>query len=149
MAQVVTRHVSVPRFRDWCEPRLVTLFDDDDESVRQETRKCFSALPAEALETYEDTIMAFCNSRAFAGGAFWLIRALEESRGRLPGMTSVVCERTLDHPSRDTLGAAKLIFRTYQQHQDDEWATHTLDLIDRLCLEGDSSLGSEFEEFDR
>ena len=149
MAQVVTAHVSVPRFRDWCEPRLVTLFDDDDESVRQETRKCFSGLPDEALETYGDTIMAFCNSRAFAGGAFWLIRALEELRGRLLGMTCMVCEQALDHPSRDTVGAVKLIFRTYQQHQDDEWASHTLDLIDRLCLEGDPSLGSEFEEFDR
>ena len=149
MAQVVTARVSVPRFRDWCEPRLVALFDDDDEGVHQETRKCFSGLPDEALETYGDTIMAFCNSRAFAGGAFWLIRALEESRGRLPGMTCMVCERTLEHRSRDTLGAAKLIFRTYQQHQDDAWASHTLDVIDRLCLEGDPSLGSEFEEFDR
>ena len=149
MAQVVTRHVSVPRYRDWCEPRLVTLFGDDDKGVHQETRKCFSGLPDEALETYRDTIMAFCNSRAFVGGAFWLIRALEESRGRLPGTTSMVCERTLDHPSRDTLGAAKLIFRTYQQHQDDKWASHTLNLIDRLCLDGNPSLGSEFAEFDR
>ena len=49
--------------------------------------KCFGGLPDEALQTYGGTIKAFCSSRAFAGGAFWLIRALEESRGRLPGMT--------------------------------------------------------------
>ena len=64
-------------------------------------------------------------------------------------MTSMVCARALDHPSRDTFAVAKLIFRTYQQHQNDKWASHTLTLIDRLCLEGDPSLGSEFEEFDR
>ena len=149
MAQVTAANIAVPRFRDWCEPRLVALFDDDDECVRQETRKCFSRLPDETLETYGDLINVFCSSQAFAGGAFWLIRALEKSRGRLPGMTCMVCERTLDHPSRDTLGATKLIFRTYQQHQEDEWGSRTLDLIDRLCLEGDPNLRSEFEEFDR
>ena len=149
MAQVTTANMAVPRFRDWCEPRLVTLFDDDDESVRQETTTCFSGLPDETPEINGELINAFCNSRAFEGGAFWLIRALEQSRGRLPGMTCMVCERALAHPSRDTLGATKLIFRTYQQHQEDEWASRTLDLIDRLCLEGDPSLGSEFEEFDR
>ena len=148
VAQVVAANVAVPRFRDWCQARLVILFDDDDE-VRQATTDCFSRLPEEALEAYGDLIEAFCDSRAFAGGAFWLIRTLEESRGRLPGMTCMVCEQILDHPSRDNLGAAKLIFRTYQQHQDDKWASPTLDLIDRLCLEGDPSLGSEFEEFDR
>ena len=149
MAQVVAANISVPRFRAWCEPRLVTLFDDNDESVRRETTKCFSNLPDDTLDTYREVIEAFCNSRAFAGGAFWLIQALEKSRGRLPGMTCMVYERTLDAPSRDVHGATKLIFRTYQQHQDDEWASQALDLIDRLCLEGDPILGSEFEEFER
>ena len=148
-AHVAAANVSVPRFRDWCEARLVTLFNDDDDSVRRETTMCFSRLPDETLETYGDLVRAFCDSRAFARGAFWLIQALEKSRGRLPGMTCMVCERSLDHPSAESFATAKLIFRTYQQHQHDEWASYTLNLIDRLCLEGDASLGSEFEEFDR
>ena len=149
MARVVAANIAVPRFRAWCEPRLVMRFDDNDESVRRETTKCFSRLPDDTLDAYSDVIESFCNSRAFAGGAFWLIQALEKSRGRLPGMTCMVCERTLDAPSRDVHGATRLIFRTYQQHQDDEWASQALDLIDRLCLEVDPSLGSEFEEFER
>ena len=149
VAQVVAANVAVPRFRDWCQARLVILFDDDDEKVRQETTDCFSRLPDKTLDTYGDLIKSFCDSRAFSGGAFWLIQALEKSRGRLPGITCMVCERSLDYPSAEAFETAKLIFRTYQQHQDDEWASHTLNLIDRLCLEGDPSLGSEFEEFDR
>ena len=148
-AQVVARNIAVPRFRDWCQARLVTLFDDDGEEVRQATTDCFSRLPDETLDLYGDLIESFCDSRAFSGGAFWLIQALEESRGRLPGITCMVCERSLEHPSREAFETAKLVFRTYQQHEDDEWALHTLDLIDRLCLEGNPSLGSEFEEFDR
>ena len=149
MAKVASANIAVPRFRDWCEPRLVNLFDDDDEEVRQVTALCFSRLPDDALDTYGSLIKAFCNSRAFSGGAFWLIHAFEESRGYLPGMTCMVCERSLDQPSTEALETTKLIFRTYQQHQDDEWASRVLNLIDRLCLEGYSSIGDQFEDFDR
>ena len=31
---------------------------------------------------------------------------------------------------------AKIVFSTYQQHQDDEWTSRALDLVDRLCLKG-------------
>ena len=148
-AQVAAGNIGVPHFRLWCETRLLTLFNDDDHDVRERASLCFDRVPTDSIEAYAHLIEAFCDSKAFAAGAFWLIHALEESRGRLPGMTSMVCARALDHPSRDTFAVAKLIFRTYQQHQNDEWASHTLNLIDRLCLEGDPSLGSEFEEFDR
>ena len=148
-AQVAAGNIGVPQFRLWCETRLLTLFNDDDHDVRQRASFSFSRIPADSIETYADLVEGFCDSRAFAGSAFSLVHALDKSRGRLPGMTSMVCARALDHPSRDTFAVAKLIFRTYQQHQNDKWASHTLTLIDRLCLEGDPSLGSEFEEFDR
>ncbi len=148
-AQVAARNIGVPEFRAWCEARLLLLFDDDDGEVRKETATCFDRLPAETLETYGDLIEAFCKSKAFAGGAFWLLRALEESVGRLPGMTCLVCERSLDGPSGDTFEVAELIFRTYQQHQHGKWASRSLDLIDQLCLGGYPDVGSEFEQFDR
>jgi hypothetical protein len=44
---------------------------------------------------------------------------------------------------------AKLAFRTYQQHQNDDWTSRSLDLIDRLCLEGIPGTGAEFEHFER
>ena len=49
----------------------------------------------------------------------------------------------------DAHTVVKLIFRTYQQHQNDEWTSRALDLIDRLCLEGIASIGNEFDEFER
>ena len=148
-AQVAARNIGVPEFRAWCEARLLLLFDDDDGEVRKETATCFGRLPAETLETYGDLIEAFCASKAFAGGAFRLLRALEESVGRLPGMACLVCERLLDGPSRDTFAVAKLIFRTYQQHQHGKWTSRSLDLIDQLCLEGYPGVRSELEQFDR
>ena len=49
----------------------------------------------------------------------------------------------------NVLTVAKFIFRTYQQHQNDEWASRSLDLIDRICLAGLPGAADEFEQFDR
>ena len=72
----------------------------------------------------------------------------------------MVCERFLDRFANEAGDIrtgraanahtiAKLIFRTYQQHQQDEWTSRSLDLIDRLCLEGIGHAGNEFEQFER
>jgi hypothetical protein len=49
----------------------------------------------------------------------------------------------------DSSTVASLAFRTYQQHQNDEWMPRTLNLIDRLCLEGINDAGKEFENYER
>ncbi len=88
------------------------------------------------------------------------LHALEQSRRRLPGTTCLVCERLLGRVSDeegdsrtgrfgDTHTVSKLIFRTYQQHPDDEWTRPALDLIDLLCLEGVAEAGAELERFER
>ena len=148
VAQVAAANVAVPECRAWCEEKLVMLFNDCDSEVRNEAATCFRYLRDQALDTYGELIEVFCTSRAFAGGSFWLLRALEDSLKRLPGMTCMVCERFLDHNTGDTLTIAKLSFRTYQQHQNDEWGSRSLDLIDRVCLEG-TGAGGEFEQFER
>ena len=71
----------------------------------------------------------------------------------------MVCELILDRsPEAQDIGTsryvdvytvAKLIFRTYQQHQNDEWGSRSLDLIDRLCLARRPEAVDEFEQFDR
>ena len=149
VAQVASANVAKPECRAWCEAMLIELFNDEDADVRNETAACFSRLSDESLERYEGLIGSFCESKAFSGGALWLMRALEESPGRLPGITCMVCERSLESPSGDAFEVAKLVFRTYQQHQNDEWTSRSLDLIDRLCLESIPGTGSEFEQFDR
>lgn len=149
VAQVASANIAMSECRTWCKAKIAVLFNDSDARVRREAASCFSRLTDEALDTYGDLIEAFCGSTAFENGSFWLINALEKSVGRLPGMTCMVCERYLERGAGETFDVAKLIFRTYQQHQNDEWTERSLDLIDRLCLEWHLGAGHELEQFDR
>ena len=160
LAEMAAARLGDSDFRGWSESRLVVLFDDEDDDVRRAAASCFRVLPDVALETYRDLIVAFCDSRAFPEASFWLLHALEESRRRLPGNTCLVCGRLLGCVSNeegdsraggfgDTYTVSKLIFRTYQQHPDDEWTKPALDLIDLLCLEGVAGAGEEIERFER
>ena len=159
VAQVATANIAAPEYRAWCEATLAALFDDDDAEVRREAASCFDQLRSEALDTHEDLIATFCDSKASQEDSFSIFRTLEKSRRRLPGMTCKVCERFLDRfadEARDIRTSragsdivAKLVFRTYQQHQDDKWMSRSLDLIDRLCLDRIHDAGREFEQFER
>ena len=160
VAQVAYANIAVPEYRTWAEERLCLLFNDDDIEVRRIAASCFDKLRNESLQSYEGLITSFCDSKAFHDESTYLVETMEESTGRLPGITCVVCERFLDRfadeardirtsRSADAHGIGKLIFRTYQQHQQGEWASRALDLIDRLCLEGVGDIGSKFEEFER
>ena len=160
LAEVAAARLGDSDCRGWSESRLVVQFDDEDDDVRRAAASCFRDLPDVALEAYGDLIAAFCDSRAFPETSFWLLHALEESRRRLPGTTCLVCGRLLECVSDeegnsrtgrfgDTYTVSKLIFRTYQQHADDEWTKPALDLIDLLCLEGVAGAGAELERFER
>ena len=159
VARVAAANIAVLDCRVWAEERLVDYFDDEDSDVRWKAASCFGKLKDEPLDQYEDMILAFCDSKAFQSAAFRLLKALEGSVRRLPGMTCDVCWRVLDsslsEPDGKTLLAGarfnleQLVFRTYRQHQDNDWGKRALDLIDRLCLESFSDVGSRFEEFDR
>ena len=162
VAQVAAANIAAPECRIWCEATLVALFDDDDPEVRRESASCFRQLQDETLDDYGDLIATFCDSKAFEEDSFSDSSYAGGITGRLPGMTCEVCEKFLDRfadEARDgwagRAGAgdadivAKLIFRTYQQHQDDEWTSRSLDLIDRLCLERIHDAGREFEQFER
>ena len=160
VAEVASANVDNEEFRSWCETRLMAFFNDPDAEVRHEAASCFSRLPDETLSTYGDLITAFSNSHALEEDAFHLLHTLEHSRGRLPGATCAVCHTYLDRmadAARDfrtrSFGDAhtvvELVFRTYQQHQKDEWTAPALDLIDLLCLEGIADAGNELEKFER
>ena len=159
VAEVAAANIDVSECRTWCEMMLIKLFNDADISVRREAASCFDQLGNEGLDTYEDLIATFCDSRAFQEDSSFL-HTLEKSLGLLPGMTCEVCEKFLDHFADGTRDArtrlavgthtvTTLIFRTYQQHQNDEWTSRSLDLIDRLCLDRIYDAGREFEQFER
>jgi hypothetical protein len=160
VARVASANIALEDCRPWCEKRLVSLFNDDDQAVRQEAATSFRYLENGALEDYADLIAAFCDSKAFQDDSFSILHVLEQSLRRLPGMTCIVCEKFLQRFSdeaRDTrtsrMGDAhtvtELLFRTYQQHQQDEWTSRALDLIDRLCLEGIGEVDEGFRAFER
>ena len=160
IAKVASSNMKVRECRDWCERRLVELFEDEAAEVRREAASCFWHLEGEPLEEYGDLVDRFSASTAFDDDSSSILRALEISRQRLPGMTCLVCERHLKRFSeeardirsaraRDPYNLVELVFRTYQQHQKDEWATRTLDVIDQLCLEGLTGTAGQFDSFER
>jgi hypothetical protein len=160
VARVASANIAAADCRSWCESRLVSLFDDEDHDVRCEAATCFRNLESESLDDYAGLITAFCDSRAFQDDSFSVLHVLEESLRKLPGMTCNVCEKFLERfgeeaadvrASRmgDGYTVTKLIFRTYQQHQQGEWTSRALDLIDRLCLEGVGNVTEAFGTFDR
>ena len=155
IAQVASRNISMPQCRKWCEENLAVLFNDEDASVRSRAAWCFQSIGDDPLEEYPDLISQFCESRAFQDQADYLLTALKDSPRRLPGLTCEVCERILDRPPETGEGVhhlhdvANLVFRTYQHHQNSEWATRALVLIDRLCMAGDGSARRHLEEFER
>ena len=159
VAVIASACIADPEFRRWSVEILTALFNDDDLKVRNMAESCFRHLNHEVLDEYKDLISEFCPSRAFQDDSSSLLHLLEESRARLPGMTCVVCQASLDLWAKgngaaltghvDTHTLAKLVFRTYQQHQADEWASHSLDLIDRMCLEGIGDAGHHLEQFER
>ena len=160
VAQVASANIAIPECRRWSEEMLTELFNDDDAAVRGEVASCFRQLKDDDLDTYGDLIGAFCDSRAFQEGSSTVLRTLEKSLGRLPGMTCLVCEKFLERfadeardirtrRAGDTSKLTKLVFRTYQQHQNDEWTSRSLDLIDRLCLVGIGDAGSHLDQFER
>ncbi len=160
VAQVATANIAVPEIRPWSEKVLKALFNDADPDVRREAASCFRNFDKEAPEAYGDLIEAFGESKAYQEDSFSVLYMLESSLGRLPGMTCLVCEKFLDRfgeEGRDIRSrrfmdygtVTKLIFRTYQQHQNDEWTSRSLNLIDRLCLEGIGDAARQFEEFER
>ena len=132
----------------------------DDSGVRREAASCFRQLEGEDLNTYSELIAKFCDSKASQEDSFPVLRTLEESLRRLPGTTCLVCEKFLErfageardirtHRAGDSPTVAKLVFRTYQQHQNDEWTARSLDLIDHLCLEGIGDAGRYLDQFER
>lgn len=160
IAKVASSNICSKKYREWCENYLIQLFEDDDSDVRREAASCFLKMQSEPLEEYESLIDSFSTSRAFDDDSWSIFYLLEESRQKLPGMTCRLCERYLERFSdevydmtnaraRDPHLLMKLVFRTYQQHQENKWGIRALNLIDRLCFEDFFGTSEHFDQFER
>jgi hypothetical protein len=160
VAQVAAHNIGQPECRGWCEHQLLTLFNDTDPKVRGRSASCFTHLKDVPLEMYETLIRSFCSSAAYAEDSHSILHLFETSVHRLPGLTCEVVSKFMErfnkeardirtHRAADVYAATPLVFRTYQQHQNDEWGRHCLDLIDRMCLECIPTVNKGMDEFER
>ena len=161
VAQVASANIGYADYRSWAEQQLLLFFDDPDSKVRGEAVRCFQNLQEQPLESYANLIEKFCDSAAYQEGSFYLFSILEESSHRLPDITYDVCKKFLDRFSDeardirtrralDVTAVPKLVFRTYQQHQNDEdLAAKCLNLIDQMCLERIYGIRQEMDEYAR
>lgn len=160
VAQVASSNIADVGCRSWCEAQLLKLFNDADADVRRESASCFHKLKDASFENYRDLVSAFAESKAFETNSSSILFALQESSEKLPGITATVCEKFISRFAReardirtsragDVHMVAKLIFRTYHQHQTDRWSSKCLDLIDQMCLEGLQEVSTGLAEFER
>ena len=162
VAKVASANIGQADCRQWSEQQLLRLFNDSDEEVLREVAICFHSrsLEGQSLESYGNLIDQFCDSAAYCENPSSILRALEQSTHQLPGITCVVCEKFLDRfgdEARDirtgraghVVFVAKLVFRTYHQHQRDEWADRCLDLIDQMYLERIRDVNDSMDEYER
>ena len=159
VADVAVANVADPICRQWCEGALKDLFGDSDVEIRRLAASCFRQIPEGRVGAYGDLIEAFCGSPAYVEDSFSLLNALKKAREQLPGVVCLACESFLNYlaaevrafPGRGTNSriVVELAFRVYQQHQNDEWTSRALDLIDRICLEEPDEAGERLESFER
>ena len=162
VAKVASANIGQADCRQWSEQQLLRLFNDSDEEVLREVAICFHSrsLEGQSLESYGNLIDQFCDSAAYCENPSSILRALEQSTHQLPGITCVVCEKFLDRfgdeardirtgRAGDVMFVAKLVFRTYHQHQRDEWADRCLDLIDQMYLERIRDVNDSMDEYER
>ena len=160
VAEVAAINIGHEDCRPWSEQQLLRFFNDSDAKVRQEAAACFRNLEEQPLESYTTLINKFCDSAAYREDSFSVLYALEKSSHRLPGITYVACEKFLERFSDEAKDISKgragdiptvikLVLRTYHQHQQDEWASKCLDLIDRTCLEGIDEIRGNLDEYER
>ena len=160
VAQVASSNIADAECRRWCETQLVKLFNDTDANVRRESAACFRKLKGASFEDYRDFVFAFAESKAYESNSSSILYALEESSEKLPGITATVCEKFVSRFAREARDirtsragdvhiVSKLVFRTYHQHETDQWGSKCLDLIDHMCLEGLQEVSTGLAEFER
>lgn len=160
VAQVAASSLGQKAFKEWAEQHLMKFFNDPDTRVRQEAAKCFHGLHSQTLDQFVNLINVFCDSAAFQENPSYLISVLEKSPYHLPGTTYVVCKKLLrlshdeqDHHtaprSIDVYIVTKVVLKTYHQHQNDEWGSKCLDLIDLMYQKRIRDISRGMEDYER
>lgn len=162
-AEIASRNLGHKECKTWCESALLHLFNDDNDAVRRQAADCFRFLckqPELFLENYDGLIRAFLNSKAFIDDPTFLLRALDDTRQRVPSTILDVCNIFVTKCAReardistsmagDEKTVGKLIFRAYAQLEAQPLRQRALDIIDCMCVEGLQSAGKHLIDFER
>ena len=160
IALVAAEVVKFSEHRDWAEAQLERLFGDSDRNIQRIAAGCFRRLEKSPLEDNERLITRFCSSQAFPRYADDLLRALEKSPHRLPGIVCTVLIGLFERSDGEAWNiqseayidpklVVKLVLRIYHQHQDSEWASKCLDLFDKMSVSGVPYANSALEDYER
>ena len=160
VAQVAARNIGQEECKEWAEKHLLGFFNDPDTGIRQEAASCFHGLHSQPLDQFIELINGFCESAAFQENPSYLISVLEKTSHRLPDITYVVCEKLLRishnaqnhrmaHRSVNVYILTKVVLKTYHQHQDDDWGSKCLDLIDLMYQERIRDISRGMEDYER
>ena len=160
VAEVAASNIGLDVCRSWSEQQLLRLFNDSDAKVRQEAATCFRNLGNQPFESFESLMKKFCESAAYSEDSSSIFYALKEYPDQLPIITHTVCEKFLERFGNEARNIATkraadihlvidLILRMYHQHQQDEWGSKCIDLIDQMCLEGIDDIRTNLDDYER
>lgn len=159
-AEIFVANLRLARYRESCEKRLIRLFNDPDEKVRDEAAKCFFKFDGDELGDYTDLIQAFVDSPAFTANCHDLIYALEKTTAKLSDVTCLVCEKFVDSLGSATADIrtssaadadiiSELLIRVYSQSKEQSLQSRCLDVVDRMAQLGTYGLDKALQQFER
>jgi hypothetical protein len=159
-AQVFAANLAQARFRQFCEDKLVILFNDSSEKVRSAASRCFSKFKNDELGEHVGLIGAFIESAAFDHEHRSLFFALEKTTSKLPDATCSACEKFFEvagvaaadvstHAAGESYMASKLLIRVYGQDKTPDIQTRCLNLIDRLAKTKVLGLDEAISDYER
>jgi hypothetical protein len=158
--QVLYPTVKIPEYQNACVHRLVDFFNDEDEKVRSLASKCFRTLETGQLESMQDIIKSFLESRAFQDNYDDIIYVLDEESLYLPDIAFEVCEKFIEivgDEASDTRTSAAgtahhvtdILLKVYSQTKDQTVKEKSLDIIDKLLEIGAYSMGDRIDRYER
>lgn len=151
---------TVQTHRDCCDRHVNRLFDDENESVRQNCSAAFWNMKGERLLQLESKIISFVESRSFTTEPQSLLMALNESRAELPKVVCRAAERVLEFIGEEggnlanseassAYSLSTLVVRQYAQSTEGELERYCLDLIDQMERRGYMGIADELGKLDR
>ncbi len=159
-AEIFGANLRSTQYREFCEEKLIQLFNDPDERVRDEAAKCFFKFEKDELGKYTNLIRSFVDSPAFIDNCHDLIYALKETTAKLPDITCLICEKFVDSfdmataDTRTSYAAdsdfiSELIIRVYSPSRNKALQSRCLNIIDRMAQLGIYGLDKALQQFER